>query len=258
MSKLQLHPTGAYAFLPGDVTISKGIVATPGHRLIHMRLRTLLPYHGGFGAISVLLGRLGVPLSALCGVELRVPQPLSFEDFTALNQDYNRLLERYGLLIGGSGPMARTTVAPVVNPPAEISLASFTISVPALNTPGNEFLVSGAGDIRGQPYSAEAIVRPDENALDAPAEKIAFVLACLTTVLEQIGQPWADVRDIMVYTALEAAPPILEQMLTPLDPHLADRVRLLSSRPPLVGMGFEMDVRRIWAQYTISLSYFSP
>lgn len=255
MNKLQLHPTGSYAFLPGDSAISKAIVATPGHHLIGMHLQTPLPYHAGFTAISVFLGHLGIPVSALCGIELRVPQPLSFEGFAALNQDYTRLLDRYGLLIDGFGPMARTTVAPTADAPAEISLASFTVSVPALNSLGDEFLVSGAGDIRGEPYSAEAIVRPDENTLDAPAEKVAFVLACLTTALEQIGQHWTDVRDITVYTALASGPSILEQMLTPLDPHLTDRVRLLSSRPPLVGMGFEMDVRRISAQYTISLPY---
>ena len=75
---LRACPDGQYRFLPGIGAYSSGVVAAPGHQLVHATLRAPRPYREGFALVERHLESRGRPRAALCAVELRLPAPLSF------------------------------------------------------------------------------------------------------------------------------------------------------------------------------------
>src|SRR5262245_54873376 len=125
------NPRGGYRFITGGSAYSSGVVATPGYSIVHATLRQPLPYRQGFDLIDRHLQAQGRPRAALCAIELRSPQPWSFEGFDAFNQGYRQLLDQWELPVGTHNPVARTNVAPVLLPPAEPSLYACSYTVPA-------------------------------------------------------------------------------------------------------------------------------
>src|SRR4051812_20800960 len=93
------HPTGNYQFLPiatapritGAAPFSSGVRALPGYEIVHATFQIPLPYREGFAAAARHLEAIGRPRSALCAVEVRVPRPLTMEEFTAFNTEYRAL-----------------------------------------------------------------------------------------------------------------------------------------------------------------------
>jgi hypothetical protein len=111
------HPDGDYSFLPGIAPYSAGVVSTLGFEIVHATLHRPLPYRRGFDRIERHLGSEGRSRSALCGIELRSPRPFTFDGFAGFNASYARILEDWGLFVGGVNPVARTNIAPEVDPP---------------------------------------------------------------------------------------------------------------------------------------------
>jgi hypothetical protein len=113
---------GNYEFLPGIAPFSSGVVAVAGYQVVHVTLRRPMPYKKGFELIDGSSPRRGRPRQALCAIELRIAQALSFDGFASFNEGYRALLTEWDILIDGVNPVARTNVAPVVGAPAEPSL----------------------------------------------------------------------------------------------------------------------------------------
>jgi hypothetical protein len=245
------NPSGNYRFLTGIAPYSAGVVAMPGHEIVRAGLARPVPWREGFARIESHLTSLDRPRAALCAVELRSPTPFTFAGFAAFNQDYQTRLAEWGLLLDGRNPVARTNVAPVVNPPAEPSLYAFSYTVPvtALTAGTDEsptFIVAGAGDLRDQAdLSPAAIVRPGERSDDAMREKAVAVLAVMQERLFGLGMGWGDVSGVGVYTA-RPLHSLLESTLTP-SLHEANNCGIdwHYSRPPIAGLEFEMDLRGV-------------
>ncbi|MBK8007844.1 MAG: hypothetical protein IPK23_04895 [Rhizobiales bacterium] len=97
--------------------------------------------------IEGLLKKMGRPLAALCAVELRSPAPLSIDGFRDFNGPYAEVLQKWGLVDGQRNAVARSNVAPVINPPSEPGFFSFSITVPADKSLKNRnFVVAGSSD----------------------------------------------------------------------------------------------------------------
>src|SRR5262249_36608897 len=124
------HPAGNYRFLPGIAPYSCGVVSAPGFEIVHATLDRPAPYREGVDVIDRELEKNGRPRHALCAVELRSPQPFSFEGFAAFNEGYARILERWGLFVDGINPVARTNVAPEATPRSERALYGFSYTRP--------------------------------------------------------------------------------------------------------------------------------
>src|SRR5438067_1140279 len=109
------HPTGNYQFLPiatapritGAAPFSSGVRALPGYEIVHATFQVPLPYRAGFAAAARYLEAVGRPRIALCAVEVRVPRPLTMDEFAAFNADYRALLGEWGVLVDGQVPIAR-------------------------------------------------------------------------------------------------------------------------------------------------------
>src|SRR5438874_5767589 len=110
-------PGGGYRFLPGIDPYSSGVIAAPGHEIVHATLRAPVPWRDGFTLIDRHLRAEGQSRAALCAVALRSPTPFTFEGFAEFNAEYREVLAAWGLLVDGANPIARTNVAPVVGPP---------------------------------------------------------------------------------------------------------------------------------------------
>ena len=88
-------PNGGYRFLPGISAFSSGTVAMPGHEIVHVTLTSPLPWRDGFAWIDRHLRVENRPRTALCGIELRSPQPFTFDGFAEFNEGYRGLLKEW-------------------------------------------------------------------------------------------------------------------------------------------------------------------
>jgi hypothetical protein len=239
------YPRGNYRFLTGIAPYSAGIVAQPGYEVVRTTLHQPLPYREGFALIDRHLAALGRPSQALCAIELRLPQPLSFQGFIDFNVGYRACLAEREILIGEHNPVARTNVAPAVAPPAEPSLYAFSYTVPTAHTTAwPTFIVAGAGDLRDQAILArEAVVRPGETSPDALRAKAACVMQVMQARLTGLGLTWAEVTAVDIYTVYDLHSFLLGEILAPIDTAAIHGVHWVYSHPPIADLAFEMDLR---------------
>jgi hypothetical protein len=240
---LLLQPEGGYQFLvsTNNSPYSHGAVAVPGYEVVHATLSTPLPYREGFQLVERHLAALGRPRVALCAIELRCAKPYSPEAWLApgsFNQQYVALLREWGLFVEGQNPIARTNVAPAVDPPAEQVLHAFSYTIPATgpNVPLT-FIVAGSGE--------GAETRPGETSLDAMREKTATVMAAMRTRLFGLGATWADVTAVGVYTVEELRPLLTSEILPKLGAAARHGVHWYYGRPPISNLELELDLRGV-------------
>jgi len=236
--------TGSYRFLPGIAPFSSGAAALPGHQVVHATLRTPVRWREGFDLIDRHLRAEGRPRAALCAIELRSPAPFTFAGFDAFNAGYQALLAEWKLLVGGENPIARTNVAPVVGAPTEPSLYGFGYTVPGA-APRPTFIVAGAGETRERGVGVEGIVRHGETSADAMREKAVHVMRTMEARLRGLGVGWADVTAIDIYTAQPVESFVADTVLRPAGAAAIHGVRWFPSRPPVIGLEYEMDLRGV-------------
>src|SRR5438093_4866321 len=126
-----------------------------------MHLHHLPPLPPCFEMIECQLQRSKRSLNALCGMELRIAQPLSRQAFNEFNQPYINKLTGWHLLVDGLNPVARANVAPIINPVSEPSVYGFSYTVPAQH-PGVTFVMSGAPEVRRGRREEYNIISPGD------------------------------------------------------------------------------------------------
>ena len=173
------NPRGNYQFLEGIEPFSSGVVAPPGYEIVHVNFHPLPPLQKGFEAIERHLQQSQRPLHALCGMELRIPQPLSVQGFREFNQPYIKKLADWNLLVDGRNPVARTNVALAVNPVAEPSVYGFSYTVPTQHA-GKTFVISGTPELRSRDGQREIVALGDVSPVGV-RQKLETVLQVLTT-----------------------------------------------------------------------------
>lgn len=239
------HPTGNYAFLKGIGPYSSGVVAMPGFEIVHARMAQPIPLHLAYEQIVRRLGNLGRDIKALCGMQLRIPAPLSFEGFYDFNQQYQHKLMELGLFLDEVNPLARTNIAigePGINEPV-LHAFSYTINSDG-NTP--TFIVAGAGDLRDQSeLSPAAIVRPGETNEEALKEKASCVMQVMQERLTGLQVDWSMVTSIDVYTTYPVHSFLMDTIIKPIGKASWHGVHWYFGEPPIAGLAFEMDLRGV-------------
>ena len=240
------NPLGNYRFVSGIAPYSCGVTAAPGYEIIHVTLRRPVRYRTGFDQIARHLAEAERPKQALCGIELRLPAPLSFDGFVTFNAEYRLLLADWGLLLDSRNPVARTNVAPILHPPTEPSLYGFSYTVPASGSATPTFIVAGAGDLHDQAaMDPSAIVRPGETSAAALREKAGVVMVEMQTRLSGLGVTWTDATTINLYTVYPIKPFLTDTILSRIGETVVHGVHWHLSHPPIAGLAFEMDVRGV-------------
>ncbi len=241
---------GGYDFLEGIEPYSGGVVARDGFEVVHATLEKLVPWREGFSVIDSYFKGAGIGQEALCGVELRSPAAFSMEGFSEFNKGYRELLEEWRLMVDGQNPVARTNVAPFEHAPDEVSLFAFSHTVRNTEIKRPTFVVAGGGEVRGG-LRAENIVRLGETNADAMAEKAAWVMDIMENRLMGLGVGWDQVTAADVYT-VHPLRDIVEGVLLPRMGAAALKGMIWHySRPPIVDIEFEMDLRGVAREVVI-------
>ena len=240
MAGAQIFTAGGYRYLPSVFQYSGGVAAEPGFTIERVRLRRPVSLGEGFDIVERHLAAIGRPLTAFCACELRSPAPFSEGGFVSFNQEYVQTLERWGIYRDGVNPVARTNVAPLIDPPTEVSLFAFSYTTPvAIETPA--FIVAGGGEAaEGKGDYRERIVGWQDLSPEGMRAKVTFVIAAMTARLDALGFAWADATDANAYTV---------HNFGSLVPELFGEAGLIPNgltwqlcRPPVIDIEFEMDV----------------
>jgi len=231
---------GGFSFLKGGSAYSAGVIADAGFTIEHIRLARPIALEAGFALVEAHLRAAGRPLAALCAIALRSPEPFTFAGFKEFNSGYVAALNAWDIPVDGINPVARTNVAPAVNPPSRPSLYSFAYTRQAENVPP-AFVVSGAGELPEGIAGASDIVRRGETSIEAMAEKTRCVLGLLDGRLRGLGANWSRVTATNIYTVHD-----VNALLPVIMPHLGPAAQhgciWYFSRPPIVGIEYEMDL----------------
>jgi hypothetical protein len=148
------------------------------------------------------------------------------------------LLTHWGLFVGAENPVARTNVAPGVQPPAEQVLFAFSYTIPASRDAAPPtFVVAGAGE--------EPDVRRGETSPEALREKTRDVLATMRARLAALGGKWEDVTVVDLYTVHHICSFMVADILEPLGPAASRGLHWYYSRPPIDDREVEMDMRGV-------------
>jgi len=237
------NPSGNYSFLPAIGAFSSGAVAMPGYEVVRVVLATRVPYRQGLAGMDRFLRAQGRPPQALCGIELRSPRPMTFDEFALFNAGYFEELKQREILVDGVNPVARTNVVPALDPPAEAALYAFSYTTPAKDSPLT-FVVAGGGDrvVKGERADTSDMVRHGDVSSEGMGEKVAFVLGLMEKRLASLGAEWPQVTAVSVYTVQNIYPLIAPLLLPRLGPAKIHGLRWHFTRPPVQGMDFEMDL----------------
>jgi len=91
---------GHYRFLPAGQVFCGGVLPMEGYEVIHAILRTALPLAQGYVFVERYLKDAGLAVQALCGMELRVPAPMTLDAFRTFNIPYVEQLRKWDLVAG--------------------------------------------------------------------------------------------------------------------------------------------------------------
>jgi len=238
---LLANSRGGYSFLRGIGPYSAGVIAAPGFTIEHVRVGGSLPWKAGFECVDAHLRAAGRPREALCAVALRSPRPFSFDGFNEFNAAYVEVLKSWDLLVDGLNPVARTNVAPEVDPPGEPSLYSFAYTAPAAAR-AISFVVAGAGELPEGSLNPGDVVRRGETSPQALVAKARFVLDLMERRLDGLGASWGDVTVTNIYTVHDVNALLASEILPRLGRAARHGVTWHYARPPIVSIEYEMDL----------------
>ena len=213
----------------------------PDFAIERARLASPLPVREAFSRIDTHLSMLGRPHQALCGMELRSPRPFTFQGFSDFNARYVQFLAKRNILLNSLNPVARTNVAPEIAAPSEPVVYAFSYTIPA-HAAGRTFIVAGAGELPEGSLDPHDIVRHGETSRDALMEKARFVFGLMDGRLTGLGAGWGEVSAVDVYTVHEIAS-LMATLIVPRSGNAHHGITWHYTRPPIVGIEYEMDVR---------------
>jgi len=231
-------PDGGFAFMKGVFPYSQGVAALPGHSIERVRFARPVPLAEGFRRIAEHLTERGRPKTAFCACELRSPRPFTFEGFADFNRGYVAVLEEWKLFRDGVNPVARSNVAPVVDPPSEPSFHAFSFTVPGAGA-APTFVVAGSGEWpEGGRFPDDIAARGDTSAAGMRS-KAKLVLDTMERRMRVLGGfTWKDATAVQVYSAHALPIDDIAQRSGP-------ALQWNYCRPPIEGLDFEMDLRRV-------------
>jgi hypothetical protein len=240
VSALLPFAAGGYAFLEGVFPYSQGVIALPGFAIERARFARPVPMAEGFRRIADFLAFRGRPRTALCAAELRSPRPFSFGGFGDFNRGYVAVLEEWEIFRDGRNPVARSNVAPEVDPPAQPGFHAFCYTVPAPRAAAS-FVVAGSGEWpEGSRFPEDIVARGDLSPAGL-ATKVRWVLDMMSSRLRGLGATWDSASVTQVYTVHD---------FHALLPQIVARAGTSSlvwhyCRPPIAELEFEMDLRGV-------------
>jgi hypothetical protein len=233
---------GNYRFVRGyGAPFSSGAAANPGFEVVHATFRPFAPLPEAYGHIENHMRDAGRPLSALCGVELRIPEPLTPAAFDEFNRGYIERLASWGMMVDGLNPVARTNVAPASARISGPSVYGFYYTVPVGKNARPGFVLAGVPEIASREQGKREIVAAGDVSLEGLRRKTACVMQTLGGLLGEMGLRWADASSVNLYTVHDLYPLFSGDLLPELGAAAYRGIRWHYSRPPVIGLELEID-----------------
>jgi hypothetical protein len=240
VSALIPFPDGGFSFLEGVFPYSQGVAALPGYAIERARFARAVPVSRGFELVSSYLKKIKRPLTALCACELRSPKPFTFAGFGDFNKGYVAVLEEWGLYRNNLNPVARSNVAPGIDPPAEPCFYAFSYTVPA---PGAapSFVVAGSGEWpEGGRFPEDIVARGDVSPAGME-KKASCVLGRMDSRMKGLGVGWRQATVSQLYTVQD-----IQKQMERIQKHVQPSCLVWHyCRPPIAELEFEMDLRGV-------------
>lgn len=237
-------PDGGYRFMPGVSQYSCGIGALSGFAIERVRFSALVPLSAGFERIAEIITAAGRPLTAFGACELRSPAPFTEAGFRTFNEIYIKTLVAWGVMRDGVNPVARSNVCPKLDPPGEPSFHAFCYTVPAAKDAPTSFVVAGSGEsVEGKANYRDHTVALGDTCPAGILAKAKFVAGEMERRMSAFGGSWQDTTAVQLYTVHDAYP-VLEGEFGRRGV-LRNGLTWHFDRPPVVGLDFEMDCRRV-------------
>jgi hypothetical protein len=235
--------SGGYSYLPGVFQYSAGVAALPGFEIIRVTFRKPPPMREGFERAETIIKAAGRPLTAFSACELRSPGQFSEAGFRAFNEAYVETLGRWGLILDGKNPVARSNVCPEISPSAEPAMYAFSYAV-ASDAAVNTFVIAGSGEVpEGKANYRDHIVSPGDLSPAGMRSKVRFVREEMERRLGGFGLSWRDVTAAQAYSIRDFHGCLTDELVAA---GAADHGLIWHyCRPPIVGLDFEMDCRGV-------------
>jgi hypothetical protein len=243
MSATVAFAPGGYAFIPGVFQYSAGVKALPGHRIERVSFVEPVPLGQGFERIAATIRAAGRPLASFCACELRSPAPFTEAGFRAFNEIYVGTLEKWGVIVEGRNPVARSNVCPAIDPPAEPSFHAFCFTTKADDAPPS-FVVAGSGEApEGKGNYRDHIIARGDVSPGGLRQKALWVLGEMERRMAAMDATWRDATAVQLYTVHDVHPFIAEEIVR----RGAARNGLTwhFNRPPVQEIEYEMDCRSV-------------
>jgi hypothetical protein len=241
---------GNYSFVRGNGPFSSAVAAHTGFEIVHARLKPFIALEPGYALVEKHIAALGRPITALCGMQLRIPAPLSPEGFNQFNRPYVARLKSWGLEVDEASPVTRTNVALESNPLAEPMLAGFFYTVAGQSDP-RDWVLSGAAELSDRNGRAEIVARGDTSA-EGMRKKAECVIRVLGSHLEEMGLAWDGATAINLYTVQELLPLTVSTVIPALGEASHAGITWHYSRPPVTGLELEIDAYAVRRQLNLS------
>ena len=248
MNNQYSRPEGNFSFVPAHGTYCRDVLPHSGYQVAHSTFVNPMPLDLGFDTIATHLKRLGRPIQALCGMELRIPNALGFEDFAAFNHQYVTLLDTHNLRVGAGdnvkATMTRTNVAPETTAakPGQASVYAFSYVVPGSRASGQKsFVCSGSGELTGT--SRDSIIALGDTSPTGLQLKARWVMQMYAARLPSLGLSWADATGINLYCVHSLTSFFEQEILNVMGSSAWLGVHWHYARPPVLDIEFEADVR---------------
>ena len=250
MAETAVFEAGGYRYLRHAFQYSGGVVALPGFSIERARFARPVTLAEGFQTVEAHLRALGRPFTAFCACELRSPGQFTDQGFIDFNRHYVQTLERWGIFKDDENPVARSNVCPELDPPAEPSFEAFCYTVPA-GAAGESFVISGSGEtVSGPGGYDERIVALGDTSPQGMREKVQCVMDAMESRLAALGLNWGQVDVTQAYTLYDFHPLFADEIIR--RGGAAHGLTWYYARPPVEGLDFEMDVRRVPVERVLS------
>ncbi len=234
------NPNGGFSFVKGAGPFSSGAVANNGFEIVHAVAMPLIKLDDGYGVIERHLREAGRPMNAVCGMELRIPKPLTPAGFNEFNQGYLKHLAGWDVQVDGNNPIARTNVAIEIAPVTEAALFGFYYTIPS-NLRARTFVLAGAGEVKSIRGTELEIVAGKDVSASGLTQKTKFVLDRLGEHLTEMKMTWADATAVNLYTVHDAYLVFASTILPAIGLAAQRGITWQYSRPPIDAMHLEID-----------------
>ncbi len=248
-STLLDNKAGDCRILPVGSAYCGGVLPNEGFEVVRVLLRPWLPIEQGYAFAEAYVKSVGRPVQALCGMELRIPEVLTFEQWSSFNGPYREQLRKWGLMFGDYSGVCRSNIALELLPPVSASICAFSYTAPASGT-GLSFLLTGQADIdpRGK-IIAEGDIGPE-----GMQKRARYAIDAVGETLAKLKVAWKDATQIAVFHVHDIPGLWGPTMLGALGETARHGVLVYRGRPPFAGLEVEIEARAVNRELVIATS----